>query len=586
MSFLDFFFDIDFDSYFWYSVFPELFLIVSVLVLVNTAVITPQAKKVFLLPLFLECTVYLFSFLILYLIYLVNTNLFCIDLTLFLCYNTFKLTPFLIYIKILLSFLALGSLMTVKRYLMLNQLVNYEYPLLITLATVAIFFSISANNWIILFVALELQALCFLVLFAWNRRSEKAINATLKFTVINFVASTFILLAFIEIILYTQTFNIHLANPFFFFKNILNYCCLKSALFDPYFLVWGVSQSFKSFEYQYFLELRNLFSAGTFRQVEDGLYIFKFYWYLVDNPAILIQLMFQNELGFAYNPLWQFVGFLIIVGFAIKLGLVPFGFWLQDLYMSVSLPVLTFFSTAPKITYVTILVSLYLNLFSFVNPEAFLYPLLILGTLTIILSNLVMFSIRNNLLNLLAWSSIANMGLLFLLFGKYPLQSYILTYIIYYVMGTFLFFIVLQYFVIIDSSGVVRHPMYFTDLTVVRTHKEYKQLFIVLVFSFLNFFGIPPLLGFWIKLSVFQGLVLNLNSVYDWFFILSLIIITIIGGFSYIRVLYTLLTENNNLGLNLLYCPDTKRDIYIIFGLFLIIQILAFISYDLQLEFQ
>mgnify|MGYP003350431975 CR=1 FL=1 len=55
---------------------------------------------------------------------------------------------------------------------------------------------------VILFVFLELQALCFLVLFAWNRRNEKAINATLKFAVVNFIASTLILLGFIEIILY------------------------------------------------------------------------------------------------------------------------------------------------------------------------------------------------------------------------------------------------------------------------------------------------------------------------------------------------------------------------------------------------
>ena len=260
-----------------------------------------------------------------------------------------------------------------------------------------------------------------------------------------------------------------------------------------------------------------------------------------------------------------------------KLGLVPFGFWLQDLYMSVSLPVLTFFSTAPKLTYITILLSLYINLFIFINPEAFLQPLMFLGGITIFFANLIMFTIRNNLLVLLAWSSIANMGLLFLLFGKYPLGSFTLTFIIYYTVSTFLFFLLLQYFIIMDETGVVRHPIYFTDLSVVRYHTSYKAIFLVLVLSFLNFFGIPPLLGFWMKFSALQALVLSTVTFYDWFIILILLFVTLIGGFSYIRVLYTLVTENQQLGLQLLYWPDTKDEILICAAWFILAQIFEYI---------
>ena len=572
------FFFLDLDSYFLCSLLPEISLISYVLLLITTAVTTKIKDKPTILPIFLESCACLFVSLIVYLIFLLNTNLFPTELTVFFCYNTLKLSQFLIYIKIILILLALGSILIIKRYLMLYQLVGYEYPIIIVLATVAMFFSISANNWIILFLALELQALCFLVLFAWNRRSEKAINATLKFTVINFVASTFILLAFIEIILYTQTFNIYLANPVFLLKNLLSVFYIKGKVYDPYFLVWGIRHSIDSFQYHYFLDLKN-FVHNFKENAEYGSFFLNYFWYLVDNPGHLFQIVTETQ-GFSYNPVWQFVGFLIIVGFAMKLGLVPFGFWLQDLYTSVSIPVLMFFATAPKITYVTVLLSLYINLFSFVNPEAFLYPLLILGIITIVVSNLMMFTIRNNLLNLLAWSSIANMGLLFLIFGKYPLQGYLLTYIIYYVFGTYIFFLALQYFVMMDNSGIVRHPMYFTDITVVSTHIQYKQLYIILIFSFLNFFGIPPLIGFWMKYSIFQGLVVNLTSFIDWFYILSLIMITIIGGFSYIRVLYTILTENNNLGLNLLYWPDTQKDVIIIFIIFVTFQLLSFFFFD------
>lgn len=565
-----------------YSLLPEFFLIMLVLTLIMVAVTTPKENQKFLLDNFLDFSLYGFGFLMIYFFFLGQTNLFSSSVTIFYAYNTLKINTMLIAIKFILAFFAFGSLMSVKRYLMLYQLITYEYPLLICLTTLSMFVSISANNWIILFLSLELQALCFLVLFAWNRRSAKAINATLKFGVINFVASTFILLAFIEIILYTQTFNMYLANPVFFCKNWVNYMVTQStSLFDPAFLFWGVKKGFGLLNNHYGSDF-----IPFFYSLAGGRYVFHYpllNW-LTQNLDILVHTVVADN-GFFYNSLWQFVGFLLILGFGMKLGLVPFGFWLQDLYMSVSLPVLTFFSTAPKLTYITILLSLYINLFSFINPEAFLQPLMFLGGITIFFANLIMFTIRNNLLVLLAWSSIANMGLLFLLFGKYPLGSFTLTFIIYYTVSTFLFFLLLQYFIIMDETGVVRHPIYFTDLSVVRYHTSYKAIFLVLVLSFLNFFGIPPLLGFWMKFSVLQGLVLNTHSLMEWLLIVILVLMTIIGGFSYIRVLYTLLTENTSLGLHLLYWPNTHKDLYIVYWGFLVFQFLAFVGYSSISEF-
>ena len=544
LEFLFFNFQLSLDSYSFWGLCPEAMLISFILLLIMVAITTPKNQKVLLLDSFLNWSTLFFLVFIFYYIYLLSSNLFPEHLTVFFCYSTLKLNRMLIVVKMMLSFFAAGSLMAVKRYLKLYQLPGYEYPLLISLATLSMFFSVSANNWIILFLSLEFQALCFLVLFAWNRRSEKAINATLKFTVINFVASTLILLALIEIILFTQTFNMHLANPIFFIKSFLSHKYSdNSGVLNSTFMSWGAQHGISLFKYQYLTD------------VNLGLDSLDKFWYMVDNPAELL-----NKMGYSYQSLWQFTGFLIVVGFAMKLGLVPFGFWLQDLYGGVSLPVLTFFSTAPKLTYMVILLSLYMNLFSYVNPEAFLYPFLILGVVTVIVGNIVMFTVRNNLLTLLAWSSIANMGLLFFLFGKYPLNSYTLTFISYYTISTFLFFLLMQYFLIMDETGSVRHPIYFNDLSVVRNHPAARLIFMALILSFLNFFGIPPLLNFWMKFTVLQGLVINSLSASEWFLLVGLALTTIIGGFSYIRIIYTLLTENNHLGLHLLYYPNTKND--------------------------
>ncbi len=572
------FFTFNLDSYFFYSILPELFIILFVLILILIAVTGKKEDKWGLLPFFLEASGYFYIFLIMLLACLYNSNLFPDNLTVFYCYQTLKLNKILILMKILLSVFALGCVSTVKRYLMLYSLTGYEYPLLISLATLAMFLSLSANNWIILFLALELQALCFLVLFAWNRRSEKAINATLKFTVINFIASTLILIAIIEIILYTQTFNMYLANPYFFMKNIFSLTFFNNSNEsfgnNPLFIAWLLQKNY--LEVDYFHNLQQLFYVLHHQNVPGNVLdqAFTMIW---SNPAVFLQMQLTD--GFTYNALWQFVGFLLVLGFAMKLGLVPFGFWLQDLYTSISLPVLTFFSTAPKLTYVTILLSLYVNLFMFINPTSFLTPMIMLGAVTMVVGNCLMFTTRNNLLILLAWSSVANMGLLFLLFGTYPLSAFTFSFIIYYTIGTFVFFLMLQYFIIMDETGIVRHPIYFADLSVVRYHVSYKLVFILLVFSFLNSFGIPPLLGFWMKFSALQGLVINLFTFMDWFFILSVVLMTIVGGFGYIRVLYTLITENNQLGLQLLYWPNTKKDTFMAAIWFTVSQMLAFACY-------
>jgi NADH:ubiquinone oxidoreductase subunit 2 (subunit N) len=571
---LSFFSNINVD--FYYGISPEFFLLTFVLFLIIIAVSTEHKEKFSLLSLCLEASLGFYIFLIAQLVFLYQSGLYVEHLTVFFCYNTLKINKILILIKICLALFAFGSLMTVQRYLMLASLTNYEYPLFISLATLAMFVSISANNWIILFLALELQALCFLVLFAWNRRSEKAINATLKFAVINFLASTLILIAIIEIILYTQTFNIYLSNPYFLLQNTYDtlYTSINPVV-PNYFSDWVATKTTYSPYFQ--AVTKYVYTFWTQQPLFDSVVVKILEAHLYQNPALFLQS--QMSTGILYNSLWQFVGFLLVLGFAMKLGLVPFGFWLADLYTSAALPVLTFFSTAPKLTYVTILLSLYINLFLFVNPTAFLYPFIFLGVTTMLVANVAMFTVRNNLLVLLAWSSIANMGLFFLLFGKYPLGAYTLSFLLYYLISTFVFFLLLQYFLMMDETGVVRHPIYFADLSVVRFHSMYKLIFILLVFSFLNFFGIPPLLGFWMKFSALQALVLSTVTFYDWFIILILLFVTLIGGFSYIRVLYTLVTENQQLGLQLLYWPDTKDEILICAAWFILAQIFGFFAY-------
>jgi len=573
-------------SLFSLCILPELFLLSLVLILIITAVLTINEKKAYLLTSFLNISLISYAILFGYLGEMLQLELISNNITLFFCYQTLKVNSLLIVIKMLLILMAFISLVLVKRYLLIYQLNNYEYPLFIHLATFGMFISISANNWMVLFLSLELQALCFLVLFAWNRRSEKSINAALKFTVINFIASTLILLGLIEMVLYTQTFNMYLSNPFFFTKNLFSLLLNQTdMLWQSKFLIWELEKTMFALDYNYYFDLKQMFYAFSSANEASlqAINVYKLSWLMFDNPTYLLTSI--NDLNhFHYNPLWSFVGLLFVLGFGMKLGLVPFGFWLQDLYLSVPLPILTFFGTAPKLTYITILLSVYINLFAFINPESFLYPLMVLGSITMVVANVMMFKVYNNLLILLAWSSIANMGLLCFLMGKYPLEVYSLNFIIYYVFSTLFFFVILQYLVLKDNSQTKRHPIYFTDLSVVSAQLAYKPIFFLLVLSLLNSFGIPPFLVFWMKFSAMQGLLLNTVNFVDWLLVLSLLLVTIIGGFSYIRVLYSLLSENQNLGLQQVYWPNIYLDYGLaVFG-FVLLQLTAFFCYhDLTL---
>ena len=489
--------------------------------------------------------------------------------TFFVFYETLKFNKLIIQIKIVIALLVGAALLTAKRHLLLNNLINYEYPIVISLATLGMFASIMANNWIILFLALELQALCFLLLFAWNRRNLKAVTAALKFSVVNFIASLFILLAIVEIILYTGSFNMLMANPIYNLSMILEISEKSNGM--HLFMDTNVVNS-----------LRKLFSGDS---------ISNMLFFILNNMSHNYQevswnvgtslLVKNSDLLF-----WDLVSFLLIMGFVIKLGLAPFGLWLQDLYTSVSLPVLTFFSTAPKITYITILVSLYMNLFIVVNPDNFLNIIYILSIISIVIANLSMFSIRDNLLKLLAWSSIANMGLLLFLFSFNPLKSYVFIYIIYYTFGTLLLFLALQYIVINDHMNKKRNILYFSDLTVLRNHVEYRPLCLVIVFSLLSSFGIPPLMGFWVKFAAIQGIVSNsaFMSFVNWLIVIFILLVTLIGGYNYLRMIYTILAETTNSYLNMAYLSISKEDALVGVLAFILFQVLFLVGYELNTE--
>ena len=82
-----------------------------------------------------------------------------------------------------------------------------EYPILIMLATLGMFFMVSANDFMLLYIGLELQSIALYILAAFNRSSAKSSEAGLKYIILGTVSSGVLLYGLSLIYGYFGTMN-------------------------------------------------------------------------------------------------------------------------------------------------------------------------------------------------------------------------------------------------------------------------------------------------------------------------------------------------------------------------------------------
>jgi NADH-quinone oxidoreductase subunit N len=87
---------------------------------------------------------------------------------------------------------AIAMLMSLD-YLRDEKLTRFEYPLLVTLATLGMMTMISANDLIVLYVGLELQSLALYVLASFARDNARSTEAGLKYFVLGALSSGMLL---------------------------------------------------------------------------------------------------------------------------------------------------------------------------------------------------------------------------------------------------------------------------------------------------------------------------------------------------------------------------------------------------------
>jgi NADH-quinone oxidoreductase subunit N len=194
-------------------------------------------------------------------------------------------------------------------------------------------------------------------------------------------------------------------------------------------------------------------------------------------------------------------GFLLLIGFAFKVGAVPFHFWVPDVYDGAPTPVTGFMSVAVKAAAFAAWARILLFKFSPLESD-WVFPLWIITIATMTLGNLLAVT-QTSVKRMLAYSSIAHAGYLLIPivvgveWGGLALLFYLLTYS----------FMTLGAFAVLTSLSEGDEPREsYGDFAGL----GFKRPFLALAMSLfmLSLAGFPPLAGFAGKFYVFRSAVL------------------------------------------------------------------------------
>jgi NADH-quinone oxidoreductase subunit N len=191
----------------------------------------------------------------------------------------------------------------------------------------------------------------------------------------------------------------------------------------------------------------------------------------------------------------------VMAGLAFKISAVPFHMWTPDVYEGAPTPVTMFFASAPKVAAVALLARVSLEAFG--SQSGAWQQIVTFAAIASIVVGALGAIGQENIKRLLAFSSINNVG--FILVGLATATaagaSSMLVYLVFYVamtVGSFVALLMLK-----DAEGNSLET--FGDIKGLSTTRPALAWCLMLIMFSLA--GIPPLMGFYGKLVVFQAAV-------------------------------------------------------------------------------
>lgn len=227
----------------------------------------------------------------------------------------------------------------------------------------------------------------------------------------------------------------------------------------------------------------------------------------------------------------------IVAGLAFKLGVVPFHMWIPDVYQGAPTAVTLMIGGAPKLAAFAIAIRL---LVEGMLPLAIDWQqmLMVLSVGSLLIGNLAAIA-QTNVKRMLAFSTISQMG--FVLLGLMSgvvngntlsaanAYSSAMFYVISYVLTTLATFGIL---LLLSREGFESEEI--ADFAGLNSRSPlYAGVMAVCLFSLA---GIPPMVGFYAKLSVLQALVASGQAFYLGLAVFA-VVMSLIGAFYYLRLI-------------------------------------------------
>ena len=226
----------------------------------------------------------------------------------------------------------------------------------------------------------------------------------------------------------------------------------------------------------------------------------------------------------------------VVAGLAFKLGAAPFHMWVPDVYDGAPTAVTLMIAGAPKLAAFAILMRL---LVEGMLPLAFDWQqmLALLAIASLVVGNFAAIA-QTNVKRMLAFSTIAQMG--FVLLGlvagvndgtaSNAVNAYSATmfYIVTYVLTT-----LATFGVILLLSNAKLDVENLSDLS--GLNQRSPMMAGVLGAAMFSLAGVPPMVGFYAKLSVLQALLESNEAIYVYLAIFA-VLMSLVGAFYYLRI--------------------------------------------------
>ena len=237
----------------------------------------------------------------------------------------------------------------------------------------------------------------------------------------------------------------------------------------------------------------------------------------------------------------------VVAGIGFKLSAVPFHMWAPDIYEGAPTAVTLFIGSAPKFAAFGFVMRLLVEgLGELVTDWQGMLVLLAVASMAV--GNIVAIA-QQNIKRMLAYSTISHMGFVLLGFIAAGENGYSssMFYVIAYVLMTLGAFGIIM---LVSREGFEADKI--SDFKGLNQRSPWLAFMMLLVMF--SMAGIPPMIGFYAKLSVLQAV---LEAGYVWLVVVA-VMFSLIGAFYYLRIIKFMYFDAPEQTQPIIFTPDVK----------------------------